>query len=74
MDNRQVLLGGDPEAILPWRDDLLDTRVQFHFFKFGRSELTGFVEDVFRYRKFAHVMQQRGSLNQVLQTFVLSQT
>jgi tetratricopeptide (TPR) repeat protein len=29
MDNRQVLLGGDPEAILPWRDDLLDTRVQF---------------------------------------------
>jgi tetratricopeptide (TPR) repeat protein len=29
MDNRQVLLGGDPEASFPWRDDLLDTRVQF---------------------------------------------
>jgi len=29
MDNRQVVLGGDPEASFPWREDLLDTRVQF---------------------------------------------
>ena len=29
MDNRQVVLGGDPEASFPWQDDLLDKPLQF---------------------------------------------
>src|ERR671930_152617 len=29
MEPKQVLLGGDPEAITPWRDDFPDARAQF---------------------------------------------
>src|SRR3954469_5110913 len=47
-----------------------DSSVQFHFFKFCCGQLSGFIQNVFWYCKFSHVMEERRCLNRFKESLV----
>ena len=44
--------------------------VLFHSFEFGGGERAWLVKNIFRYRQFAHVVQQCGGSNRLLLTII----